>query len=41
MITWNSSLETGNSVVDNDHKALFAQINALDDALKKRQPMNL
>src|SRR5664279_5248942 len=34
MITWNSSLETGNSVVDNDHKALIAQINALGDTLK-------
>ena len=34
MIAWNASLATGNSVVDNDHKALFAQINALEDALK-------
>ncbi len=35
MITWSSRLETGNTVVDNDHKALINQINALDDALKK------
>ena len=34
MITWNSRLETGNAVVDNDHKALINQINALDAALK-------
>jgi hemerythrin len=34
MITWNSHLETGNAVVDNDHKALINQINALDAALK-------
>jgi len=35
MITWNSRFETGNAVVDQDHKALIAQINALEDALKK------
>jgi len=34
MIIWNSSLETGNPVVDNDHKALIAQINSLEEALK-------
>lgn len=34
MITWNASLETGNTVVDNDHKVLISQINALGDALK-------
>jgi len=34
MITWNSTLETGNAVVDNDHKILISQINALGDALK-------
>ena len=35
MIIWNSSLETGNAVVDRDHQALINQINALDDALKQ------
>ena len=34
MITWNASLETGNTVVDNDHKVLIKQINLLGDALK-------
>jgi hemerythrin len=34
MITWNTSLETGNAVVDRDHQALINQINALEDALK-------
>ena len=34
MIIWNSSLETGNAVVDHEHQVLFAQFNALEDALK-------
>ena len=34
MITWNASLETGNTVVDNDHKVLIKHINLLGDALK-------
>ena len=34
MIIWNAPLETGNAVVDNDHKVLIKQINLLGDALK-------
>jgi len=34
MTVWNSRFETGNVVIDNDHKALIAQINALEAALK-------
>jgi hemerythrin len=33
MIQWNSSLETGHVVVDNDHKQLVAQLNRLSEAL--------
>ena len=33
MITWNTSLETGHTIVDTDHKQLIAQLNALSDAL--------
>lgn len=35
MITWNASLETGHAAVDNDHKQLVAQLNALSDALHR------
>ncbi len=35
MITWNSSLETGHATVDNDHKQLVAQLNALSEALTR------
>lgn len=35
MIQWTSALETGHAVVDNDHKQLIAQLNALQDALHR------
>ena len=35
MIAWHPRFETGNSIVDNDHKALFNQINALAEALQQ------
>ncbi|HVU34387.1 MAG TPA: hemerythrin family protein [Opitutaceae bacterium] len=35
MITWSPSLATGHPVVDNDHKQLIAQLNALSDALHR------
>lgn len=35
MISWNTSLETGHAMVDNDHKQLIAQLNALSDALHR------
>ena len=30
--TWNSELETGHTIIDNQHKQLFAVVNALFDA---------
>ncbi len=33
MIAWSPALETGHPIVDNDHKQLIAQLNALSDAL--------
>ncbi|HVU25463.1 MAG TPA: hemerythrin family protein [Opitutus sp.] len=33
MISWTPALETGHPVVDQDHKQLVAQLNALSDAL--------
>ncbi|MCL1915696.1 MAG: bacteriohemerythrin [Desulfovibrionaceae bacterium] len=33
--TWDSSLETGNTAIDNQHKQLFAAVNALYDAHKE------
>ena len=35
MITWTPALETGHAVVDEDHKQLVAQLNALSDALAR------
>ncbi|MDX2112013.1 MAG: hemerythrin family protein [Verrucomicrobiota bacterium] len=37
MITWNSSLETGHLMVDNDHKRLIDALNQLEVALKGGQ----
>jgi hemerythrin len=34
MIEWNDSYSTGNAMVDQDHKQLFASLNELDAALK-------
>jgi len=34
MITWSTRHETGHAGVDRDHQVLFAQINALEDAIK-------
>lgn len=34
MITWSDKLETGHAIVDNDHKQLVTQLNALSDSLK-------
>jgi hemerythrin len=34
MVVWNATLETGNAVVDNDHKILIKQVNDLGEALK-------
>jgi hemerythrin len=33
-ITWNESLATGSTIVDRQHKSLFAQLAALADAMK-------
>jgi len=35
MISWSSTLETGHAIVDNDHKKLIDQLNALSDALHR------
>jgi hemerythrin-like metal-binding protein len=35
MIPWTAALETGHSVIDDDHKKLIASLNELDLALKK------
>jgi hemerythrin len=35
MITWTPTLETGHPIVDNDHKQLVNQLNALSDALHR------
>ena len=35
MINWNSTLETGHAMVDNDHKQLVEQLNQLSDALAR------
>ncbi len=33
MISWNAALETGHDEVDRDHRAIVAQLNALEEAL--------
>ena len=35
MINWNSTLETGVAVIDNDHRTLIEQINLLEEALQQ------
>jgi hemerythrin len=35
MITWGPKFETGHAIVDNDHKSLVAQLNALSEALHR------
>jgi hemerythrin-like metal-binding protein len=35
MIQWNSTLETGHALVDQDHKQLVASLNELEAALKQ------
>lgn len=35
MINWTPALETGHPIVDNDHKRLIAQLNALSDAMHR------
>lgn len=34
MVIWNSTLETGNAVVDRDHRLLIQHVNALGETLK-------
>lgn len=34
MVIWNSTLETGNAIVDNDHRHLIQQVNLLGETLK-------
>lgn len=34
MVVWNSSFETGHTVIDSDHRILINQVNALGEALK-------
>lgn len=35
MITWSPKFETGHAIVDNDHKKLVGQLNALSEALHR------
>jgi hemerythrin-like metal-binding protein len=35
MIPWTPALETGHSVIDDDHRKLIASLNELDSALKQ------